>query len=1011
MARVVIGLMCAGALAALPGCQPRDVAANSYFDERISPTLRESCVRQNTGCHLSTPEGTAAGNLDLSSYDSLMRRTDAFTTYGPYPVPLALLKTGDPLTVRVETFGSGAVGETLEDRLVTIETNVIHAGGSTFDIGTEGYALVQEWIRNGHTRTGAPDRRLVESSGECSRGPGHAPGYDPAAPPGPGFDRFRNDVQPVLRDSCAGNHCHGSPTADLYLTCGETEEELRWNYWVALQFVSESTSVSELLRRPLSELVGGTFHEGGNVIGSTTDERYVIMRDWIDSLSDEELRPVVPPEFDDTAFRYFANRVQPTLVREGCMFLNCHSPAMFHDLRLRGGSGGHFGRLAIIRNYEAARLLLALDASDPNESRIIAKNLYPGELVDGGNGIEHRGGSLFEDFGATPLGDPRPADPTLCATFDVDDGDLNEIPAYCILARWHALEREAELGPAAPPLAGLVWVNRPAGVGRLDDFDTYRGGATLRYADAAVGAGDVLGLSGEVDLSAGCGLGGSADIRGPAVSWDGTTVAFAARSAAGPYRLYQVNVDGSACAPIAGIAPSADSADGITMHDFDPTFAPDGRLVFASSRGYLNPDSVGGAGPSRTPASLAPNANLFVRDEDGTVRQLTFQLNQELAPAFMTDGRLIMTAEKRELDFHMFSGRRLNLDGGDYHPLFAQRDSVGFHSATEFAEMFDRNLVFVASELDSADGAGTIAIVNRSIGPDQFDRPAGDRAYVNSMSFPVGRIDAITGAFRSPAPLPTGHLIVSCDTTATSLTTGGYAYHLCDLDPDSGVLTDIGGGGGANIEAAVVMTRAEREVFRSRFDEANGHTRIAAGETDAEVLITDGPMLASLMFANTRGPRTIDYRATGLVVFRVLAPPDSATTFAAVGGDVVTDSFGDFYRGREELGRVPFEADGSVHIRVSGGTPLQIGLIGEGDRILEFGPDAPFTGEMVHREHLTFYPGERARTSLPRTFFNTLCGGCHGSISGREVDVAADPDIFTSASPNVIARDLDPISL
>jgi hypothetical protein len=48
---------------------------------------------------------------------------------------------------------------------------------------------------------------------------------------------------------------------------------------------------------------------------------------------------------------------------------------------------------------------------------------------------------------------------------------------------------------------------------------------------------------------------------------------------------------------------------------------------------------------------------------------------------------------------------------------------------------------------------------------------------------------------------------------------------------------------------------------------------------------------------------------------------------------------------------------------------------------------------------------------MPRGFFNALCGGCHGSISGREIDVAADVDILTRASPNIDAIGTDPVDL
>lgn len=85
---------------------------------------------------------------------------------------------------------------------------------------------------------------------------------------------------------------------------------------------------------------------------------------------------------------------------------------------------------------------------------------------------------------------------------------------------------------------------------------------------------------------------------------------------------------------------------------------------------------------------------------------------------------------------------------------------------------------------------------------------------------------------------------------------------------------------------------------------------------------------------------------------------------------------------------------------------------------LTFGMDAPlsstgmpFSGPMIQRETMQFYPGENSRQSMPRTFFNALCGGCHGSISGREIDVVSDVDIFTSASPNIDALGTDPIDV
>ncbi|MDQ3036050.1 MAG: hypothetical protein M3Y87_26855 [Myxococcota bacterium] len=1003
-------------------CGPPDLPESSYFDERIQPMLSTSCVRQNTGCHLATASGTSVGNFDLTSYDAAMRRPDLFEAYGPYPLPLLLIKPGDAVQIPVETFDPPDPARP-DQRFVTITTDVRHAGGSTVDLGTSGFALLQQWTASGHLRTGVPNEALRTSVGPCRSGAGRAPGFDPAAADVDPtlYARFRDEVQPVLRDTCAGASCHGSEIADLYLACGDDDAETRWNYWVTLQFVTTPVSTSELLRRPLSTLRGGTFHEGGNVFGSVDDPAYQLIRAWAEEVAAAQptlLEPWIPEEADDEGFRYFANRVQPTLVRKGCMFMNCHSPAMFHDLRLRGGSGGHFGRLATARNYLMARELLAPEASTPNESRIIAKNLFPDDLVAGGSGMFHRGGSLFEDFGRS--GDaPNPADPTDCVGVDADAGDLDEIPAYCVLARWWEIEREGAMtrGELFPEIVrSVVWVSRPTGVGRADDFDTYRPGADLLQADAIVAADGSITLGPERSLLAGCGLdAASADVRGPAVRWDGEQLAFAARtSAATPLRLYWMSEDGSACQQIPGVAAGSDSAAGILIHDFDPAFAPDGRLIFASTRGNLTPDASGRAGPTRAPATMRPNANLYVL-ESGAVRQMTYLLNQELQPSFMTDGRLIFTSEKREIDFHQLAGRRQNLDGADYHPLFAQRDSVGFRSATEIVELLDRNLAIVAAPLDAADGAGTIVIVNRSIGPDQDDRDPADRSYVRSMDVPApGAFGGGTGAFRSPYPLPGGDVLVACASGASDLTVGGYDYDLCVLDPRTGATTNLGGrGGAADVEGVAVYARFPREVFRSRIDEANGATRIVPGATDAEILVNDFHVLATLLFENRRTTRELRFEIGGFDVLEALAPPEGATSFddGAVAADVVPDVFGRFYRATRELGHVDLAGDGSAHFRVRGGAPIELRVTDESGTPLMFDEGAPFSGEMTQREHMQFYPGERSRQSFSRGLFNQLCGGCHGSISGRELDVAASVDVLTEASRHVQARDEAPVDL
>ena len=43
-------------------------------------------------------------------------------------------------------------------------------------------------------------------------------------------------------------------------------------------------------------------------------------------------------------------------------------------------------------------------------------------------------------------------------------------------------------------------------------------------------------------------------------------------------------------------------------------------------------------------------------------------------------------------------------------------------------------------------------------------------------------------------------------------------------------------------------------------------------------------------------------------------------------------------------------------------------------------------------------PGEYITPGPPRALFNSICGGCHGSLSGSELDIVVSPDALTGAS-------------
>ncbi len=1009
----------AGIAAVAAACSTKEPTKSTYFERTISPILTTSCVRTNTGagCHVSDARGNALGNLDVSSFEGVQKRKDLLVDYGPYGQPAFLVKNVEPFQVEVHGYDGAKT---------VVTTDIKHTGGSILDPTGTGYQTLRRWIQNGATEnnTGVAPKNIERLP--CSTFvPGRGDFDLTKDPARPDFATFRDRVNGVLtgniddealkKVACAASNCHGNISNSLYLTCGTTPEQIRWNYLAAQEYLAQTPEQSELLRRPLAPAQGGAYHEGGAIFSSPSDEAYRRFDEWA-----RQHGPAVA-ERNDPGFLFFAHKVQPILVKKGCMMIQCHSAAMFHDYRLHGGSGGSFSLSATRRNYELSLTQLAVESEDPDASRMVRKNLYRPEVCGVAGcekpvGLAHRGGPLLEDFGA------ERASPAACAAgnYDYDNGDLDKIPAYCVMSEW--LKRERDVHKLAP-LSAIVYVKRPINsLKRAQDFDVYSPGADLRRADAAITNGELTVTGGsDRSLTTGCGLDpATADIRRPQVSWDGTRVAFAARSSASePLAIYEMNADGSSCAKHPDINTTPPSANGLLIHNFDPTYAPtDGgssRIVFASTRGNLSDAAYDYTGPQRTPADpTKPNSNLYVLEPDPAapprtrVRQLTFLLNLERQPTFMNDGRLIFTAEKRAPGFYQLSLRRLNLDTGDYHPLYAQRGSIGYPEATQVVELSDKDFATIFSVPESTPGGGVLGVFNRSIGIDfQSTDPADypidpgvldpaqpqtpDPAFfLHSLRFPDRASSArpgqpTSGHYTSPSALPSTQLLVSFES-------GGGDYDVYVMDTNTGAKTKVlGDASGAEVEAVAVYARLPRPIFQSRLDEPNGHVVLLDGKPEAEIHVLDFPVLASLLFQNTPTGRLVDREVKTFSVYEDLPPTLDVDSMDKGGSFVASDAFGRVYVRRRLLGAAAVEDDGSAKFSVPGGVPIVLEL-----------PPTKLSREKglprVQREAMSFSPGEYAHQSFRENLFGGLCGPCHGSISGRAVDAALQPDFVTQAS-------------
>jgi len=994
----------------------------TYFDRSIAPILNTSCVRTNTGagCHVADAKFNAFGNLDVSTYERTAKRRDLMLNYGPYGQAALLLKVVPNYSIDVVSF---------DGVKSTVTTDVKHTGGAILDPTANAYQTLRKWVDNGATanNTGVPIEQTL-TRGPCQPNVIGEPGFDPNfQPTDADYSTFVSKVIPALK-SCAAGNCHGTSANDLYLTCGDTPQQQRWNYYAATQYLTQTPEQSELARRPLSPARGGAYHEGGVIFETADDPGYQAIVEWAKQHGPAKFQNLDPD------FLFFAHRVQPMLVKKGCMMVQCHSGAMFHDYRLRGGSGGSFSLSATKKNYDLSVQQLALESPDPNASRLLRKNLYRPEAFATGQGIVHRGGPLLEDFPG------RPATPAECQNLDYDNGDLDKIPAYCMLVEW--ARREAAVRKPTP-LSAIVWVQRsiPSGPDRVQDFDLYHPGADLRAVDATMGPNGIPMVSNERSLTQGCGLDkSSADIRRPAVSWDGKKIAFAARSSAGePLAIYEMNADGSSCAKHADINAGAPMGNGLLIHNFDPQYSPadrDGvvRLVFSSTRGNtMNTAAFDYSGPQRTPSDpTKPNANLYVYEPDPQaqgktrIRQLTFQLNVERMASFMADGRVIMTMEKRAPHFYQLALRRINLDGGDYHPLYGQRATIGNHEVTQEVELADKNFAAIFADPGVPHAGGNLGIFNRTIGIDFHGTDPKDYLidpsvidpnapaspdpsfFIRSLRFPDGAASGTpgkptSGVYASPSPLPGTKLLASWGQASDPASFGGD-YDVVVFDPMTGARTPlVGAAGQMDVDAVAVYGKVSHGVFASRIDEPNGHTVVYPDKSEAEIIVVDTAMIGSLLFQNTPTGRALDTEIKQFDVLEELPPTIDTTSYGAAGAQAMMDEFGQLVVRRRKLGTVPLQADGSAKFWIPGGAPMVLSL-----------PDTTLSKKLglprLQREEMSFYPGEYSHQSFKAGFFDALCGQCHGAVSGQQLDIAVRPDIMSQAS-NIAAKEVGPTNL
>ena len=1013
----VYSYVCALAIVFMSGCSSCDSpAGRTYYERNIEPILQQKCAGNTSGCHATNaddPYSFAAGNFDVSSFEVVQKRRDVLTRFGAYPQPLLLIKAiapeiADPTKPSRLQFQYG-LDPTDPTRATPAfrDVEVLHGGGSIISLNSDAYFTLQTWLENGATANGLkPPTPAQTGNGTCSATvpPGFTTATLMSNPKyAAGFATFKSDVQPILKQhGCTSSNCHGAPQSDFYITCGDDDNQLAFNFAQAWSFVNTPVDDSQILRVPLAVGGGGRGHTGGDQFATTADGDYTKIKNWATSVG------LLDFANGDPVKQYFKDSVQPILIARGCQFQACHSPAATNDFKLRSGTQGFFSAVALEKNYDLLKNdFMAMEFPDSRRGRAIAKALLTDDPRTGSvGGISHRGGPVLETPGlaSDPAGTTMAPTTPNCAT-----APASATP-FCIVQKWVDMERAAMASNVTPMNMGdtlpVVYVDRPAGqaAGRLE-FDTFQAGAELRVVTGTFGASYGRNLTvnntAQASLSANCGLGASPDIGRPSVKNDGDTVAFAGRAAASAgWRIYTVSIASKACTVVNTGSTGA-------VSDFDPAWSPDGTyLVFASTRGKTN-------SPSETRVAARPQSDIWrMQLPTGTPEQVTVLSNSEVNPQMMREGRITMSTEKASDGFYQVSGRRINWDLTDYHPLLAQRalsaytsttdtttlnPSIGYSQATDIREGADGSFMLILSDSMNGvpllkGGAGALAIFNRSIGP--FEQGRGDSGYLPSVRIlgsggETGHAGATAG-FRNPAPMPDGRILVS------HASLPALNWDVVSLDPRTNTYQslNIADTHGAVVDAVLAYRSPARVLYDNRRQLVFGGASAADDDTHAILYMPDAPLVFTLLTGNLRRGRPVELfrKAKYLVVY--------SEGMCPAGGPCSRTTNG-IFESRTMIGKAALADDGSVKVRLPAGQGVILELQdGDGASLVKMTEEHQLgPGEMISmgvRETIT-----SSTTGETVQLFDAVCGGCHGSVSGKETDIVVTPDALTGASTSM----------
>ena len=360
-------------------------------------------------------------------------------------------------------------------------------------------------------------------------------------------------------------------------------------------------------------------------------------------------------------------------------------------------------------------------------------------------------------------------------------------------------------------------------------------------------------------------------VRDPQVHYDGKKILFAYRKGGQPYyHLHEINVDGT------GLRQLTDGP----WDDLEPTYLPDGDIVFVSSRCKR-----------WVPCYYTQVAILYRCDADGKgIRQLSANTEHENTPWVLPDGRILYQrweyVDRSQVGYHHLW--TMNPDGtgqmvyfGNQQPNTVMIDAKPIPGTGKVVASFSPGHGL-------NEHAGVITIVDPTLGPD---------------AQPMARAVSKGGFYRDPYPLSEDRFLVAGETDLLLLDGSGRTTRLWDLP--------------AAWRKGRMKVHEPRPV-RSRPRESAIASRVEPAKTTGTVFLQD-----IHVGRNMAGVKPGEIKK--LLVLEILPKPCNMFS----GMEPLT--YGGTFLLERILGTVPVEADGSAHFEVPAMRPLFFVALDERD--------------------------------------------------------------------------------